>query len=563
MKTRIIESFQGWAGIAQSLNENVKEAKAFMIKRYAEASGKSPNEVTPEEQQKIFSNEDYRQAVQLAQSTPGYTGFVVKFRIGHRVTLDKIKKMLETIEKNRQFLGELSLPLIDFPNQDRVNGVPPFEALEDEFAKIEARRKSKWIIDELPGDLRRSVRTLAKEDIQRLFNAATLIDKFDTENPPSGQDQKSVKQRLLVKARAFASTDPTGFITYTENYIKGYLNADVSKIIEKVEALEPEGSIIYADDQYLMISCRTERAQKELCAIANWCINRGSFNSKQYGGGAVQINTFNFSLPPTDPLYLLGTTISYDGKVTYSHDINDKSVFFTSDPAQHFKKFEYPEAMISTLIKIFPIEAMIKKVVTELNLDKKKPIEVLLSVIKSSYTINPDEDKDASRVVLNILMERIAPAVTEEELIDLYSKYGILSTFSAKLFNMLLPKISPEKKTQVFNTVKTIFDEIKKIASTGAFKYPQLLNAIKAEGAIYQILGMGVNEAYDTTFAEPITKPTIKPPVTKPSTTPRPGPIPTKKPSKNPEPSATAEEVVDRLLAELKKMKTTVKEFLK
>jgi len=547
LKTKIIESFQNWTKEVEILNENVKEAKAFMINRFAKSKGIQPNEVSPEEQAKILNNEDFKQVLQLVQGDPGYAGAFTKFRFEHRVPLEKLKQMLETIKKNKQFLGELSMPVIEFPNHEKVNGVNPFEALEDEFVKIQARRGAKWIVDELPGNLRRAVKAMSKEDLQRLLNSATLLNDLGDE----------VKRRLLAKAKAF--TDPMDFLIYTENYVKGYLNADVQKIINKVEELEPEGSIIYADDSHIMLSCRTEKAQKELCAIANWCINRGSFDNKQYGGGAVQINTFNLSLPPTDPLYLLGTTISYEGKVTYSHDINDKSVLFTDDMRKHFTKFGYPQAMIDTLVKIFPIEALIKRVVTELNLDKKKPIDVLLNVIKSSYTINPEDDQDASRVVLNILMERIAPEVTEEELVSLYKRFGILSTFSAKLFNMLLPNLDPAKREEVFKTVISIFDEIKKIASTGAFKYPQLLNAIKSEGAIKQILGINVNEAYATWAAEPA----IKDPATKPKVAPRPGPIPTKKPKVNPEPSAEAEDVINRFMQELKKMGTTPKEFLK
>ena len=415
----------------------------------------------------------------------------------------------------------------------------------DEFTKIETRRKSKWILNELPGNLRRAARELPKEDLQRLFNAATIMNDLGEE----------VKVRLLKKAKAF--TDPIDFIVYAESYVKGYLNSDVQSKIDKLEELEPEGSVIYADDRYLMLSARTEKAQKELCSVASWCINRGSFNNSSYGGGAVQINTFDFGLPPTDPHHLIGTTISYDGKVTYSHDINDKSVKSTDDITKHFNQFGYPEKLIKTLITVFPIEAMIKKVITELNLDKKSPIQVLESVIKASYKVNPEDDQESARVILNILMERIAPAVKEEEIIALYMKFGVMSIFAAKLFNMLLPNVNPQTRAEVIQNAKAILDEIKGYASTGLFKYPQLLNAVKSEPKILELLGESiVNEFYAA-------EPAIKEPVTKPKVTPRPGPIPTKKPSVNPEPSATAEDVVNVFLAELKKLGTTPKEFLK
>jgi len=271
----------------------------------------------------------------------------------------------------------------------------------------------------------------------------------------------------------------------------------------------------------------------------------------------VQINTFDFGLPPTDPHHLIGTTISYDGKVTYSHDINDISVKKTDDITKHFNQFGYPEKLIKTLITVFPIEAMIKKVITELNLDKKSPIQVLDSVIKASYKVNPEDDQESARVILNILMERIAPVVKEEEIIALYMKFGVMSIFSAKLFNMLLPNIDPQTRAEVIQNAKAILDEIKGYASTGLFKYPQLLNAVKSEPKILELLGESVvNEFYAA-------EPAIKEPTTKPKVTPRPGPIPTKRPSVKPEPSATAEDVIKRFEMELKKLGTTPNEFLK
>jgi hypothetical protein len=542
---RIIESFNGWKRADRLLTENVQAAKQYMLKRFAQAKGMEVSQITPEDQARIFANEEYRKVLQLAQPLPGFTAAFVKFKFDHRVSIEQLKTLFDKIKEHSQFLGELSMPIIDFPNQDKVNGVPAFEALMDEFNQIETRRKAKWILNELPGNLRRAARELPKEDLQRLFNAATIMNDLG----------KEVKERLLKKAKAFS--EPMDFIVYAENYVKGYLNSDVQSKIDKLEELEPEGSVIYADDRYLMLSARTEKAQKELCSVANWCINRGSFNNASYGGGAVQINTFDFGLPPTDPHHLIGTTISYDGKVTYSHDINDRSVKTTDNITAHLNKFGYPDKMINTLLKVFPIEAMIKKVITELNLDKKSPIQVLESVIKASYKINPEDDQDSARVILNILMERIAPSVKEEDIVNLYMKFGVMSIFSAKLFNMLLPNIDPETRAKVIQNAKAILDEIKGYASTGLFKYPQLLNAVKSEPKILELLSESmVNEFYAA-------EPAIKEPVTKPKVTPRPGPIPTKKPSVNPEPSATAEDVVNVFLAELKKLGTTPKEFLK
>ena len=123
-----------------------------------------------------------------------------------------------------------------------------------------------------------------------------------------------------------------------------------SKKVAELEELEPEAGVIYSDDQYLVMSMRTENAQKKLCSVANWCINRGSFSS--YATDAVQLNIFNFGTDPSDPLFLTGTTVYYNGRVRTSHDINDRHIMKSSDPAEHLSQLGYPDSLVSNVVQI-------------------------------------------------------------------------------------------------------------------------------------------------------------------------------------------------------------------
>jgi hypothetical protein len=295
---------------------------------------------------------------------------------------------------------------------------------------------------------------------------------------------EEVKIRLMKKAKAFSN--PMDFVQYTEDYAKGYLNSDVQSKIDKLEDLEPEGSVIYADERYLMLSARTEKAQKELCSIANWCINRGSFNDRQYAGGAVQINTFDFGLPPTHPNHLIGTTISYEGNVTYSHDINDSNVRRSDDIATHFKQFGYPDRLINTLIRVFPMESAIKKLITELSMDKKQPIEILEFVIKSSYQATSKNDIRDNTIV-DIITTRMSSQ--KSEILDIYMKYGIMSILSAKLFNSLLGKsIDEETKSAIMEKTQKIFGMLRSIQSNPKIFKPNMENSLKAEPEILALV---------------------------------------------------------------------------
>ena len=118
---RIIESFNSWKRSDRLLNENVQAAKQYMLKRFAQAKGIEASEITPEEQARIFANEDYKKVLQLIQPLPGYASTFVKFKFDHRVSFEQLAELLEKIKANSQFLGDLSMPIIEFPNQDKVN----------------------------------------------------------------------------------------------------------------------------------------------------------------------------------------------------------------------------------------------------------------------------------------------------------------------------------------------------------------------------------------------------------------------------------------------------------
>lgn len=535
-----------------SVFENISGAKAYMMKLYATKNRLSQEEMTDEDKAKALDDDKYKAIIQLIGNAHGYALAFVRFVFEHGATLEQLKELLAKLTADNNLVRQLPMEVNRYaltPKGERINGVNPFEALMDDINKIEVRRKAKWIIDELPGNLRRSFRELPADDQQRLLNAATLLNDQGEE----------VKRRLLAKARAFSTI--MEFIEFAENYVKGYSNSDIASKMAKIEELEPEAGILYADDKYLMLSARTEKAQKDLCSVANWCINRGSFNNQSYGGGAIQINTFDFTKPATDANHLIGTTISYDGQVTYSHDINDRNIKTTSSPVEHFRKFGYPEAMIRVLMATLPVEAVIKRVVTDLQLDRRSPVDIFEDIIKSSYTINTENNEGATKVIMSILMERLVPVMSKEAMMGKYLKLGAISEFSAKLFNTLFQDATQEEREKVLAKNQEIYGLLHTIEARGTTKLSQAMkNILDAKTRVKDILDRGITEAI--AMAEPATKPTIAPPTTKPSTPSRPSPIPTKKPKVEPVPKAEAEDVIKRFTAELEKEDTDLKTFI-
>ena len=490
-----ILNFSQWSTSGE-LNENVKAAKSFLIKRYAEKN--KIEEITPEVEHKAVDNKAYNKIREILKGNDGYVYAFVKFHFDHGATINNLEELYTKIKENAGSLNTLPMTIEEYSKESTVNGVNPFEALMDQFNNIEERRKYRWIIDKVNGDLRRSIKSMSPEMIDRLYKAAKLIDEADAEagdftDPETGKVTNN-RISLLVKSNAFK--DGMTYLKWVEEMAEGVSNSELSGKVNALRALQPEAGILYNKNGYLAMSVRTEHAQKELCSVANWCINRGSWGS--YGGqtNSLQYNIFNFNLPVTNPLHIVGTTIKGDGRVSTAHDKNDVHVMKDSDPYKHFIALGYPEDLANALVNSIETETMIKSIVTGLGINTSNPSELLASLVKSTYKINLDVEENIRNIIVGIIRDQLSTKLSKDAVLDLYMKFGVLSTFSARILNILVPNLNDEEKAKLLdNNDKLINDPgrgLKAIlARTGRGAYPQLAKAVDSEEQIKDIITSG------------------------------------------------------------------------
>jgi hypothetical protein len=550
---RIVESFNNWLA-GHSLNENIAAAKIYMQKRYAKRLRKDPNALTPEERDMALTDPVYLQILKLIKAYPGYAMPFIKFHFDHGATVQDLTSLLEIIQTKKYLIQQLTVSIDQWANAEPVNGIQGFEQLMDELRTMERAKDTKWFMEALPRTLRDQYRAL---DGERKKEAITLVIQLK-------ELGESAIGRLFAKIKAMSSWTIEQVLEYTANYVKGFANLGLSKKVKELEELEPEAGVIYSDDQYLVMSMRTENAQKKLCAVANWCINRGSFSS--YASDAVQLNIFNFGTDPSDPLFLTGTTVYYNGKVRTAHDINDKHIMKSSDPTEHLTQLGYPQALVSNVVQELATEMMVKKVVYDLKLDKTKPVELLFNIIKQSYLVDPAANQDSLNIVLHIVDTRIKQNLTQDQVLKMYKDQGVLSKFSAQLVKMLLADAGGADIQAIIDATLSIFAEVNLIAKEDpSLVFPQVRNILAQENDVLRELGLNrgdvdavmesiepedFDQIVEYWAAEPAVKPTTKPaqPATRPSTPSRPSPIPTKQPFKQPEPAkAEADDVIKRL----------------
>jgi hypothetical protein len=237
----------------------------------------------------------------------------------------------------------------EYSKQESIHGVNPFEALRDEFTKINIRRKYKWIVDSVNGTLRRAIKqTLDPELLDRLYASAKLIDDADEKAEILSNDEKS-NRRVLLKATS-RYVNPLEYLEYAESSAEGASNSDITDKVNALRAMEPEAGILYLKDKRLVMSIRTAKAQKEICNnVSNWCINDWAWGS--YAGkypDALQINIYDFNLPVTDLNFTIGTTIHGNQVFSCSNKSNLTNEIKSQDPKKHFTLLGYPEDLVNT-----------------------------------------------------------------------------------------------------------------------------------------------------------------------------------------------------------------------
>jgi len=486
----IITSFNRWVS-SYSLNESFKAAKIYMQNRLEQEMRKKGETLTPEEA--VGSSEDPKYleiAEMLTDSRSGYALPFVKFHFEQGVPIKGLTKegediktlegLLDFIEKKGHIIKQLSVPIEKRAMDKFSEGTTGFEKLADEIRTVERTQSAKWFVDRLPLTLRNQFRALNKEKQARVTNQA--IQLKDLGVVPIG--------RLFSRIKAMEkeySTD--GLIDYVGQYIAGYHDNVMGSKIRQLEKLEPEAGLIYSDDRYLVMSMRTEKAQKDLCAIANWCINTGAFS--QYAENAVQLNIFDFGRTTDNPMHLTGTTVYYSGKVYTSSDLNNKPIAKSSDLGEHLKKLKYPAILISAVLQGFNDEALVKKVVYDLNLDTATPAALLKSIILQSYRIDPSSNRDTLTIIMEIIDTRIKENLKKSQVVKMYSEYGVLSKFSAQVLKSMLANLSPKEMKSIIDATISIFAEVNLIAKEEpTLISQQMRNILAQEEAVTQELNL-------------------------------------------------------------------------
>jgi hypothetical protein len=465
-----------------NLNENVQAAKSFIQKYYAERIyRKSREELTPEEIQKAFDDRNYKEVLELTKKNPGYTYPFVRFRFDQGITVGQgtnlnadgqirnLFGLMRWLKERQSLISRLPKTIEEYANEDpAVSTISGFERLTDAIRTLERNLSAKWLVDNLPVNPRNEFRNLTPEDQQELYNLANVLDQLDKDD-----DKKTITRRLLDKIKAMENYPIQKIIDYITEYVGGYNTVGMDKKIEDVKNLSPEAGILYFKSPYLALSIRNERAQKKLCSIANWCINRGMFSS--YAANGIQINIFNYGLSAADPMFLTGTTIRYTGEVNTSHDLNDKHIMWSKNPEEHFLSLGYPKIMVQEIIGRLNSEIQIKKILEKILGKSVRGKSTAMSgkenILSSlfglaSNKIQGDIPEQEWIEIVGVVTDifKSGGIISPEEIYEFFMENGIFSLSILGVFNDIIrPFISKENMDKIYQSTQEIFDQVERL----------------------------------------------------------------------------------------------------
>ena len=141
-------------------------------------------------------------------------------------------------------------------------------------------------------------------------------------------------------------------------------------------------------------------------------------------------------------------------------------------------------------------EYTIKNIVADLGIDTSKPADLLSMLVKSTYKINLDVEENIRNIIVGIIRDQLSTKLSKSEVMELYMKFGVLSTFSAKILNVLVPNMTDEEKKKLLDNNDRMINDpgrgLKAIlARMGRGAYPQLAKAVDTEEEIKDIISSG------------------------------------------------------------------------
>ena len=462
--------------------ENIANAKALLVKDYAEKQKKSVNEIPEEIKKSILRDPKFQKIIDLlGQKNQGWAYAFTKFYIIDGAPWEEIESVGE--EGNPVGIYNMLIQLrpgqndLELKNIDAYSRIiptkedhrPSYEVLGDELRSLQSKRKLKKLYDEFIGRMKEQFKLAsASKDpadrklIEELELSALSLEKLTPrENEATGKTEYPFVEWKKITGKKYSDTpdnlklypqfkDPKiafkTLVRDTSDLVDNW-NLGLDEYAEKIIELGLRAGIFYNQNKYLAMSARTPEAQRAVSGDTKFCINNDS-TFWSYGDGAIQLNIINGNLPKANKKYLLGVTIKKDGIVkncAWKNNTGTDRDFHNSgiNYAAFLKGLEYPSEMIQKIVDKFDEEVTIKLSLEKFYKDSKglTPNSLIRSLIDIKNgifngVVSPEQWDQVSGIVSFIVREERNIPVSD--FIKEFKASGIFTVSAWEVFDYVV-----------------------------------------------------------------------------------------------------------------------------
>lgn len=424
----MIKKWNNFGLETESINENVQQSKAYLVKKAQQDKKERTGKDTPLDEREIRmaeNNPDFLKIKEMVRDNPNWTFLFVKFFFEDEVSMDDLQQLYARLREFRQNLNELPMAPEKYANivpddKDRRSG---YERLTDGLTQIGLNRIAKKFVDKLPGEF------LVNNKQAKDYGQTVPSMKDEYRRSPNTIRQKvaAISQALtelgedkfnffVSKIKRYRSLNEV--INAANNFIKASNIDGQQKFIEALIGVNKKfgelngAEVVFDENNILVIEVRSFQANRVLNANTSHCIKDSQGHWDSYVGDKnfnKQYYIYNFNLSPSDNYSIIGITIEPKKSIRACHAKNDASLgtgsTFPNLLKDWQKKYNINDDLWSYFTPMTDQEIEIKKKRIEAN---KKIINPGLSVeqIKKLVEDGGDPSAGGGKPLLNAVVEK-------------------------------------------------------------------------------------------------------------------------------------------------------------
>jgi hypothetical protein len=462
-----------------SLFEDVQQAKDYLFKISAKKMGKKPSDLDDEIKKRILTDPLWIAVRDLTQKTPGYTFMFTKFAFDEHAPMSTLEEILSKLTQYKQILGGLPMKVEQYSKIEpsKEDHRPGYERLDDDLVQLERKRAVKDLYNEFTSKLKDDFKGASPDQVNALVEITNQAKSKgeDCWRNLLGWNPETKKYNLS------RYDNLQEFIEFATKFIEQYGKGGEGAFEKEIKELGAQVGVFYNEGDYLAVSVRTSEAQQKLFGDLSWCITRSTASFWGYSGGNLQINVFNFSLPITDKMYVIGMTVSPQGKITDAFDkFNNRLVGSSNKPFwEYLAKEGYPKTMVEKMKSKFPDEVRIRKSLeafqkyreTGGQLGAREVIRYLVGLTNNvaSGIMTPQEWEEISGEVSKIIFDDMG--FTSDTFLDFFKENGIYSDSAWNVFHSVVgEKYTKQDMESIIKATNEGFETFQDLIEFGALK---------------------------------------------------------------------------------------------